>query len=366
MLKEITIKGKTLSFPTFFPDATRGVVRNLDQRDVKEAGIEGMVVNTYHLMTDPGGSVLRKAGGLKAFMNWDGFFISDSGGFQVFSIIQNNKAFGSIDDKGVTFKEKGKSIRFTPEKSIKMQFDIGADIMICFDECPSPNATVDEVKAAVDHTIQWAKKCRIEFDSQIKQRGLDETNRPLLFGVVQGGDSYAERERCTLELEKIGFDGYGFGGWPLDNDRNVNYETLKMTAELMPDDKPKYALGLGNPEAVMRCREFGYDIFDCVLPTRDARHQRLYNFQLDPSDNDMFNVPKVVEYLYIKENKYRRDKAPISKYCECRACKEYSRSYIHHLFNVGDNSALRLATIHNLRYYSDLTQYLRVSEKQHS
>lgn len=358
MLKSIKIKDKELKLPTFFPDATRGVARSIDQGDLKNASVPGLVVNTYHLMSDPGGSVLKHFKGLKKFMNWDGFLISDSGGFQVFSIIQKNKSLGSINNNGVTFKEKGKSYKFTPEKSIQIQFDIGSDIMIAFDDCPSPDAKSDEVKASVERTIEWAKKSKEEFDRQIEQRRLKENERPLIFGVIQGGNDPKMRELCATELIKIGFDGYGFGGWPLDKERNIDYDILKVTADLMPDDKPKYALGLGNPEAVVACRKMGYDIFDCVLPTRDARHQRLYTFPFNPAETDLMLASKVHSYVYIMEEKYRRDSSPISQYCDCHTCQNYSKAYIQHLFNIGDVAAQRLATIHNLRYYQDLLRYL--------
>lgn len=354
-MNEITIKGQKLKFPVYFPDGTRAVVRAIDSQDIKNAGIEGIVVITYHLMTQPGISVIKQAGGIKKFMNWDGIVASDSGGFQIFSMIHRCKGLGKITDEGVRFTRgsmKDKKV-FTPEQSIQTQFDLDSDIMICFDDFTPYRANPDQIKESVDRTILWARRCKEEFEKQIQRQKLTDATRPILLGVIQGADSLKERERCAKELQKIGFDGYGFGGWPLDENGDFDYKIAKFTAELMPDNGPKFALGVGTPESIVEGQKMDYTIFDCVLPTRDGRHKRLYNFKKDPSQS------LETEYLYIHRERYMRDFNPISDYCDCYTCKNYTRAYLNHLFKIEDTLAYRLATIHNLRTYSRLIDELR-------
>src|SRR5579872_488618 len=218
MIKQATIRGKEIAFPVFFPDATRGVIRSIDTKDLTDAGIQGIIVNTYHLMSQPGASVLKDLAGIKGFMRWDGIVISDSGGFQLLSMIYQNSSFATISDNGVTFlrgsKEYKNKYQFTPEKCIQMQFSIGSDILICLDDCPPLQATGEDNRQSVDRTIRWAMQCKEEYSRQIEQRNLSEADRPLLFGVIQGGNDKDERKRCAEALIKIGFDGFGFGGWP--------------------------------------------------------------------------------------------------------------------------------------------------------
>ena len=365
MISEIKVKNRKLELPVFFPDATRGVIRTLDSKDLELIGIPGIVVNTYHLMTNPGGSVLAKGGGLKNFMSWKGTILSDSGGFQLLSLIYENKSFGHINSNGVSFKKDSKVIKFTPEKSIEMQFKIDSDIMICLDDCAPNDTSRTILEASVEHTIEWAKRCKKEYKKQLKIRNIDEKDRPLLFGVIQGGNDPKLRELCAKELIKIGFDGYGFGGWPLDEtNKKMNYEILKVTADLMPDNLPKYGLGIGNPKAIIECVKLGYNIFDCVLPTRDARHKRLYTFTNDLTPENFWNHPQPFHYLYIAEPIFRRDKLPIEKDCQCHTCQNFSRSYIHHLFNLEDPAAYRLATIHNLYFYQKLLTLIKTYGKR--
>lgn len=360
-LKNITLENRTVSFPIYLPDATRGVIRTLDSQDLKEANIEGVVVNSFHLTSKPGASVLKSLGGIKNFMNWDGLVVSDSGGFQLLSLVYENKSFGKIDNNGITFyrDSKGKKNKhiFTPEKSIQTQFNIGSDIIICLDDCPSAKAEADENSISVNRTIEWAKRSKDEFLKQIESRRLDK--KPLLFAVVHGGNDKKLREKCFDGLNGIGFDGFCFGGWPLDNEKKLNLDILSWIASLIPDNLPKFALGVGNPKAIVDCAKVGYNIFDCVLPTRDARHQRLYVFAKDPNDIDIFNEPKITDFVYITDEKYVRDKKPISDFCDCYACKNYSRGYLRHLFEIEDALAWRLGTIHNLRTYTKLIEILR-------
>jgi queuine tRNA-ribosyltransferase len=357
-LDSIKIKKEILTLPTFFPDATRGVIRTLDSEDLQKAGVEGLIVNTYHLMSKPGATVIKEAGGIKKLMNWPGWIISDSGGFQVLSLIYQDPTFGKINRDGVIFYKDSKGgkekYNFTPEKSIQTQFALGADIMICLDDCPRINATPNEEEESIQRTIEWAKRCKIEFETQLKNKKVTDDNRPLLFGVIQGGSNKSLRQKCAQELQQIGFDGYGFGGWPLDEGGNYNHEILTFTANLIPKDKPKYALGIGNPQALAECFNQGWNIFDCVLPTRDARHARLYVLNPSPREDEQNYT-----YIHIKQEKYVRDATPIDAACDCHTCQNYTRAYLNHLFNIEDMTAARLGTIHNLRTYTRLIEGLR-------
>lgn len=360
-LKKLSTGINEIFFPMYFPDATRGVIRTLDSQDLKEAGVEGVVVNSFHLMSEPGPTVIKSLGGIKKFMNWGGLVASDSGGFQLLSLVYENKSFGKIDDSGITFyrDSKGKKDRhvLTPEKSIQIQFNIGADIMVCLDDCPSAKATNDENLLSVRRTIEWAKRSKDEFLKQSANRKI--IKKPFLFAVIHGADDKSLREKCANELIKIGFDGFCFGGWPLNNEKKLNQNILSFTASLMPDNLPKFALGVGNPKAIVDCVKIGYNIFDCVLPTRDARHKRLYVFPKNPDDMDIFSEENITDFVYITDERYVRDPKPISDYCDCHTCKNYSKSYLLHLFEIEDSLAGRLATIHNLRTYTKLIEVLR-------
>lgn len=362
-LKEFTIKNKKMIFPVYFPDATRGVIRSLDSQDIRQAKIEGVIVNTYHLLSQPGTTVIKEFGGIKNYMDWDGWAISDSGGFQLLSLVYKNKGFGKISKDGIIFyrgsRGQKKKHYFTPEKSIQTQFTLNTDIIICLDDCPAVNAKEKEIDISVERTILWAKRCKEEFQKQIEIRKLSEVNRPLLLAVIQGGNDKQKRKYCAQKLIEIGFDAYGFGGWPMDEAGNFNHEIVGYTASLMPPELPKFALGVGNPKAIIEGFKSGYNIFDCVLPTRDARHRRLYCFAKDPDKIDILNDKNIFEYLYINREKYVRDQSPISNYCDCHACRNYSRGYLSHLFEIEESLAWRLATIHNLRTYSKLIELLR-------
>lgn len=358
-LKQYLVKDKKITLPIYLPDATRAIVRSLDSADLKGSGVEGMVINTYHLMTQPGTTVIKALGGVGRFMNWPGLLVSDSGGFQLLSMIYKNSSLGKINKDGVIFyvNSQGEKRKYnlTPEKSIQVQLALGSDILICLDDCPSAKASAPENLLSVQRTIEWAKRCQEEY---LKLTRALKTPLPKLFAVVQGGESEALRTKCARELIKIGFDGYCFGGWPLDEDKKLR-SVVKLTADLLPPDKPKFALGIGNPAAIVEGFKMGYHIFDCVLPTRDARHQRLYVFSGDPQRVDILNNPYFYEYLHILKEKYVRDNRPVSDYCDCYTCHNYSRAYLHHLFRIEDSLAWRLGTIHNLRTYTKLIEVLR-------
>ena len=353
----------TVSLPAFFPDGTRGVVRSVDSRDLDNCGVRGIVMNAYHLMSNPGQSVVKSLGGLNKFTGWDRPILTDSGGFQVFSLIRENSKFGEIQDKQIIFKQSGEKIIFTPEKCIKAQFDYGSDIMMCLDYCTHPNDPDEINRKSVDITIKWAERCKDEYNKIIyrKLRPLKEggkETRPLIFGIIQGGNDKILRKDCAEALIDIGFDGFGFGGWPLDDKNNLTYDILEYTAGLMPDNLVKYAMGLGKPEEIAACYKMGYNLFDCVIPTREARHNRLYIFseEYDSIEDIDLESQKFYEYYYITDDKYRRDSRPVSQICDCHCCKNYSRAYLRHLAVVGDSLANRLATMHNLRFYSMLME----------
>lgn len=364
-LESFTVRGKQMQFPIYLPDATRAVARSVDSKDLHAVGIEAVVVNTYHLMHTPGTTVIERAGGVKRFMDWDGFVVSDSGGFQVLSLIYETSLNGKITNEGVSFYESTKKhtkTLFTAEKSVQIQFDLGSDIVICLDDCPDMHATHDEVELSVKRTIEWAKRSKEEFERQIAERNLGVLDRPILLAVVQGGSDKRLREQCAKALRDIGFDAYGFGGWPMNPDtQKLDRDILRFSAECMPDDKPKFALGVGTPQDIVDGYMMGYSIFDCVLPTRDARHQRMYVFPGDPDRIDWKSGEKIFEYLHLEKERFTRDFAPISQWCDCPTCTHYSRAYLHHLFKIEETLAFRLATMHNLRTYTKTIALLRKS-----
>ncbi len=348
-----------LHLPVYFPDATRGVVRTVDSHDLEVCGVQGLVVNAFHLSTRPGAGLIKQAGGIHRFMGWRRPIASDSGGFQLMSMIRENPRYGTITRRGVHFTDldgNRKKTLFTPERSIRLQFDLGADLVICLDDCPSPDASPQEVEASVERTIHWAKRCRAEFDRQLEMKRQVEGPRPLLFGVVQGGYDREMRARCATALLPLGFDGFGFGGWPIAPDGELALDVLTYTAGLTPDTHPRFALGVGKPEHIVRCYLAGWRIFDCVLPTRDARHGRLYVFEAASLDEVNLRASGFYSHVYVRDEKHRRQENPISAACDCPCCRDYSLSYLHHLFDIGDPLGLRLATLHNLRFYTQLME----------
>ncbi len=272
-----------LHLPAYFPDATRAVVRSVDSRDLEACGVQGVVVNAFHLSAHPGAGLLKRAGGVHAFMGWPRPVASDSGGFQLMSMIRENPRYGTVSARGIHFVDADgtrERTLFTPERSIRLQFDLGADLMICLDDCPSPTASREEVAdlGRADGAVGRALPGRVRPAPGGSEEG-PQRRRPLLFGVVQGGYDPALRRRCAEELLPLGFDGFGFGGWPLTPAGDLAEEILALTRQsLIPDPLPRFALGVGKPEHIVRCYQMGWRIFDTVLPTRDARHQRLYAF----------------------------------------------------------------------------------------
>jgi queuine tRNA-ribosyltransferase len=351
----------SLSLPAFMPDATRAVVRTLDAADLKNCGITCLMVNALHLATHPGISVIKAHGGIHRFMGWQGPIFSDSGGFQVFSLIQGTAKMGSVTRRGFTYRltKGGEKNILTPEKSIQKQFQIGADVIFCLDYCTHPEADEQMQLESVEITIDWAKRCKQEFQRLVAQR-KSSGKPPLLLAVIQGGNNKDLRKRCAEGLMETGFDGYGYGGWPIDQQGNL-VEAVEMVARRVPSHYPLHGLGIGKPENILLAVQMGYNLFDCVLPTRDARHNRLYIFSGQVEHLD-FKKKDFYQFLYFQDNKHIRDTNPVDKYCDCLCCKNYSRSYLHHLLKIEDPVVYRLATIHNLRFYTRLLEAMPPAE----
>jgi queuine tRNA-ribosyltransferase len=345
-----------INFPIFLPDATRGVVRGASAEDLAGIGTQALVMNTFHLMLKPGSSVVGGLGGLHRMSGWDRPIMTDSGGFQAYSLIRENPKQGSLHNKGLTFRplDGNRKYQLTPEKTIQLQLGFGADIIVCLDDCTHVDEDAAAQKIAVDRTISWAKRCREEFDRLTSERGLEAEQMPKLFAVVQGGGEKDERQRCADALLEIGFDGYGYGGWPLDADYNLLDDMLGYVRELIPEEFPLHALGVGHPESVAACAQMGYQMFDSALPTRDARRGRLYTFSTPEGlTGEWFRQ------IYIHDKEHIRSPEPISEHCDCPVCQRYSRGYLQHLFRLNDHLYFRLATVHNLRFMRQLEDRMR-------
>lgn len=348
-----------IPLPVFFPDATRAVLKTLDSADIENTKTPGVLVNTYHLYQDLGRKVIEKHEGVRGFMSWKGGLITDSGGFQVMTLAKaNNK--GTVSDKGVIFGLPGrKKELFTPEDSIRFQMILRPDLVVVLDDFTDPNSSYAQAKESVDRTILWAKESKRAFLEWCEEQELEEGNRPYLLGVVQGGEFLDLRKECTERLLEIGFDGLGYGGRPQTKDGTFSYETVKIVGELTPRNMFVYGLGIGRPEEIVYCVDQGYTIFDCVLPTRDARHERLYVYEAESLETIDIRKPNFYSYYTPTKEKHYADDQPASRACDCLLCSRYSRSYLAHLFKIQDTTALRLSTIHNLRFYSLLMEKLR-------
>jgi len=338
------------------------VVRALDAQDVRATGTPGVVMNTYHLLLHPGPKVVSHLGGLHGFTGWDGPILTDSGGFQAFSLLRENPSLGEIRPGEIIFRPSKEADKLTlsPEKCIQVQLSCRADIVMCLDWCTHPGDPPSVQAQAVETTVRWARRCRQEFDRLVAERYRDAAApRPLLFAIVQGGEERELRRQCAEALREIGFDGYAYGGWPLDDGYHLMADILAYTAGLLPPELPRYAMGVGKPENVVACARMGYNLFDCVIPTRDARHMRLYTFAPSTLDRVTLTPDKrFYETLYLQDQVHRHDPRPLSALCDCHTCRHYSRAYLYHLFRVEDALAQRLATIHNLRFYAQLMAFV--------
>lgn len=352
-----------INTPFFLPIATKGAVKNLTPEELRELGAEIVLGNTYHLWLRPGEKLIKKAGGLQKFMNWDGPILTDSGGYQVFSLAgrRDEKSSVKLSEKGVEFRDPidGKKYFMTPEKSIEIQLALGSDIIMVLDECPPYPCTREYAKKSLERTTRWAKRCKEHFDSKILKSKLKKLKfkRPLLFGIIQGSVYEDLRIESAKQLLEIDFDGYAIGGVAVGEPREKMKKILEWVLPSLPKDKPRYLMGLGRPEEIVFAVESGIDMFDCVIPTRNARHGSLFVWSNPkakfPGKKDFYQA------INITNEKFKKDFKPIDKNCDCYTCENYTRAYLRHLFAVSEPLAGRLATIHNLKFYQDLMKKLR-------
>jgi queuine tRNA-ribosyltransferase len=347
--------------PVFLPDATYGVVRTVDARDLENVGVQALVMNTFHLTQKPGSAIIQALGGLHNMTGWHRPIITDSGGFQAYSLIRQNARYGSINDKGIIFYPEGSNRKFqlTPQKAIQLQLGYGADIVICLDDCTHVDEDYDAQRLSVERTIVWAKLCKAEYLKLTTQNEASGQPRPLIFAVVQGGGFKELRQRCADALLEIGFDGFGFGGWPLDSGNQLLSEIIGYTRGFIPAEFPMHALGIGHPQNILASYELGYDLFDSAMPTRDARHGRLYTFNFPDEPGAPGLHGDWFSYLYVDNERNIRSRQPVSPYCDCPCCRDYPLGYLYHLFKQGDSLFMRLATLHNLRFMVQLTERIR-------
>ena len=318
--------------PAFMPVGTYGTVKGMTPEELTDTGAHICLGNTFHLMLRPGTGIIQQHGDLHDFMHWDKPILTDSGGFQVFSL----GAMRKINENGVTFRSpiNGEKILLTPEKSIEVQRELGSDIVMIFDECTPYPATEQEARISMELSLRWAQRSKDE-------HGDSES---ALFGIVQGGMYPALRDISLAALEKIGFDGYAIGGLSVGEPKEDMIRILDNTAHKCPENKPRYLMGVGKPEDIVEAVRRGIDMFDCVMPTRNARNGHL------------FTTEGVIK---IRNAKHKTDTGPLDEKCDCYTCKNYSRSYLHHLDKCNEILGARLNTIHNLRYYQRVMQGLR-------
>jgi len=327
----------TFDTPMFMPVGTQATVKTLSPEELKEVSAGIILSNTYHLWLRPGEDIIDKAGGLHKFMNWDRPILTDSGGFQVFSLAKPK----DITEEGVKFKNhlNGDNLILTPEKSIEIQNKLDSDIAMSFDECIGYPATYDYVKQSVDRTLRWARRGKDAFNNE----------KQSLFGIVQGGEYEDLRRYCAEELVKMDFDGYSVGGTSVGEDKPTMYKMVEYSTKYLPKDKVRYLMGVGDPIDIIENTIRGIDIFDCVAPTRLARHGHAYT---------KFGK------INLKNAKYKSDFTPIDETCDCYACKHYTKSYIKHLINADETFGARLLSIHNIRYLIKVTEDLREAIKK--
>jgi len=327
----------TIETPAFMPVGTYGTVKSLTPEDLESLGAEIILGNTFHLMLRPGPEIMRLHGGLHGFMHWERPILTDSGGFQVWSLTSRNK----ITEEGVEFQAPtdGRRVFLSPEVSMDMQNALASDIQMVFDECTAYPATVDEARKSMEMSLRWAARSRARFDE------LDNPDRAL-FGIVQGGMHNALRSQSLDGLMEIGFEGLALGGLSVGETLEERTAVLDHTLPLMPADKPRYLMGVGLPTDILDAVMRGVDMFDCVIPTRHARNG--YLFTEDGT-------------LRIRNARFRDDPRPLQADCECYTCKNYSRAYLRHLDTCGEILGPRLNTIHNLHFYLNLMRRIRVA-----
>ena len=348
------LDGTTLKYPLFFPDATRGEVRQITFEDVKKVGLPGILVNTFHLLRLVGTEKTIEAGGIHKYLGWDGAMISDSGGFQVMSIAK--RGGGKITDHGVTFVIDGVEHLLTPEESIRYQLDMKTDLCVVLDDFTPLGVSHEEAEVTVNRTTLWARRCKDEYERIVGTRAGEP--RPYLVGVVQGGEYEDLRLKSIKELTEIGYDGYGYGGFPMKGGK-FDEDMAKFIADNLPKNTLLYGLGIGKPDDIVKCVNLGWQIFDCVLPTRDARHGRLYVYIAESMDKINVQAENFYEFYNPRQALHLEETGPVSRACDCELCTSLSRKEFATMWRARDERVLRLATIHNLRFYAILMEKLR-------
>ena len=322
----------TVETPAFMPVGTYGTVKGMLPRDIREIGAEIILGNTFHLMLRPGTEVVRAHGDLHDFTQWHGPILTDSGGFQVFSLGDMRK----ITEQGVTFRSPvdGSPVELSPEIAMQVQRDLGSDIVMIFDECTPYPATEVQARESMELSLRWAERSKAAHDG----------NPAALFGIVQGGMYESLRDRSLKGLTDIGFDGYAIGGLSVGEPKEDMLRILDHLPPKMPEDRPRYLMGVGRPEDIVEAVRRGVDMFDCVMPTRNARNGYLFTSE---------------GIVKIRNARHRHDSAPLDSRCDCYTCSNFSRSYLHHLDQCGEMLGSQLNTIHNLRFYQNLMAGLR-------
>lgn len=360
--------------PIFMPVGTQATVKSLDAQDIKNVGAQIILGNTYHLHLRPGESLINDVGGLHKFMQWDKPILTDSGGFQVFSLgAQRDQAapekekLVKIDEDGVTFRSHidGSTHRFTPESAIDVQHKLGADIIMAFDECTPDSASVAYATDAMERTHRWAKRCVKEHARLEKQRGanINHDYRQFLFGIIQGGNHQSLREQSATAISEMGFDGIAIGGESIGYNMEATKHILDWVNPIIPKDKPHYTMGVGfSPLDIFDVVEKGVDMFDCVAPTRMARNGSVYvrpSLYKELKTNEQKNPRRM--WIDMNNARFFDDQSPIDPSCSCMTCGTYTRSYLHHLFKAEELLAYRLASIHNLHFLLSLMSDIRTA-----
>jgi queuine tRNA-ribosyltransferase len=343
-LGRITTPHGVIDTPAFMAVGTRGSVKGLTPAMLNDIGCQIILGNTYHLMLRPGPETVHALGGLQKFSGWNRPMLTDSGGFQVFSLSD----LSSFDADGVTFKSHidGSLVRLTPQESMRIQYLLGADIAMAFDDCPPADCPPERLQAAMDRTIRWAKICKEEHQrlgdkaAALLRTGPTRpeggTTNQALFGIVQGGTDPVQRQRCAAHLVELDFPGYAIGGLAVGEGHDRMVQTIAVTAPLLPAHKPRYLMGVGYARDILEAVKLGVDMFDCVLPTRNGRNALAFTYQ---------------GTMRLRNAKYANDGAPLEEGCDCYCCKNFSRGYLRHLFGVQEMLGPTLVSLHNVRFF---------------
>ncbi|MFZ5365375.1 MAG: tRNA guanosine(34) transglycosylase Tgt [Patescibacteria group bacterium] len=358
-LTEFKTAHGVISGPFFMPIATKGAVKHLTYEDLAQLEAQIILSNTYHLLLKPGQDLMNNFGGLHEMMKWDGPILTDSGGFQVFSLAKIRK----LSEQGVEFASHidGSKVMLTPEKSVEMQMAVGSDIMMALDVCTELPATKEKLEEALDMTFKWAKKCKRFFTSAGSGRARQKS---ALFGIVQGGTDKDLRLKSIEQITSIDFEGYAIGGLAVGESHREMYEVLDYACPALPEDKPRYLMGVGKPENIIEAVKRGVDMFDCVIPTREARHGRLYLFKEDIDFKNLMaaKLKADKDFYYainIKSEPFKEDFSPINSESKFKILRNYSKAYLRHLFDVEEPLAQRLATLNNLEFFLELMKRIR-------